>query len=141
MQIKKIPLGECEKIKQVFDKVLLDPFDKDIFLEKMGNKKHLILGAFDGDKIVGFKAGYERGEFYTWVGGVLEEYRRKGIASQLANEQEKWAKEQGFKKVWFKTYNNFKPMIIFALKRGFNIVRSEYNEKRKKIVIFLDKDL
>lgn len=83
----------------------------------------LILMAYDGDKIVGFKVGYERdGSFYSWMGGVLPTYRRRGIATQLARHQENWARKQGYPTVTFKTRNQHKNMLLFALRRGFNII-------------------
>ena len=33
---------------------------------------------------IGFKVGYERdGYFYSWMGGVLSDYRKKGVAQNL----------------------------------------------------------
>jgi len=61
-------------------------------------------------------------QFYSWMGGVRLEYRRKGIATALAEEQERWAKEAGFRAVFFKTRNRFPGMIQFGIKRGFKVV-------------------
>jgi GNAT superfamily N-acetyltransferase len=65
------------------------------------------------------------GNFYFWPGGVLPEYRRLGIASTLAQEQEDWAKQQGYSPVFFKTRNRRKAMLIFALKNGFDMAGFE----------------
>jgi ribosomal protein S18 acetylase RimI-like enzyme len=140
MKIKELPLGECEKLKEIEDK-LLEPFSKELYLKNLGNKRHLILVAEEDGQIIGYKTGYEKGEFYSWTGGVLPEHRRKGIASQLADAQEKWAKKQGFKTVWFKTDNRYKPMMIFALKRGFDIVKTAWSEQRRLMQIILEKKL
>lgn len=84
---------------------------------------HIILVAFDGTRAVGFKVGYERnGQFYSWMGGVLPSYRRRNIARHLAEAQEEWARKQGYKSVTFKTRNQHKNMLLFALRRGFNII-------------------
>ena len=91
--------------------------------KRLNGVPHLILVAFDGDQPVGFKVGYQRERgFYSWMGCVLPTYRRRNIALRLAEEQEKWAREQGYKSVTFKTRNQHKNMLIFALKRGFNVV-------------------
>ena len=55
------------------------------------------------------------------MGGVVPEFRKSGVAEQLAVYQEKWARERGFKDIFFKTRNRFPAMICFGLKRGFKI--------------------
>jgi len=90
---------------------------------RLNKVPHLVLVAFDGDHPVGFKVGYERDDtFYSWMGAVLPSYRRRNIALKLAQAQEKWARDQGYKSVTFKTRNQHKNMLVFALKRGFNII-------------------
>ena len=84
---------------------------------------HLILVAYSDDKPVGFKVGYEReGEFYSWLGGVQPSYRRRNIALKLAQMQEDWARQQGYKTVTFKTRNAHTNMLLFALRQGFHII-------------------
>ena len=56
------------------------------------------------------------------MGGVRPEFRRNAIAMALAEEQERWAKAQGFTTVFFKTRNRFPGMIQFGIQRGFKIV-------------------
>ena len=88
----------------------------------------MILVAEKDQQVVGFKVGYDRyrdGSFYSWIGGVLPENRKDGIATQLANEQEKWVSEQGFSSIMLKTRNRFRAMLIFALKNGFLIENIE----------------
>ena len=91
--------------------------------KRLGHVPHLILVAYDGDRPVAFKVGYERdGYFYSWMGAVLPSYRRRSIALRLAEKQEEWARQQGYKSVTFKTRNQHKNMLLFALKRGFNVI-------------------
>jgi GNAT superfamily N-acetyltransferase len=109
-----------------------------------GATKHLLLVAYEGDKPVGFKAGYERdadGSFYSWMGGVAVTHRRYGIAGQLAEVMERWAKEQGYLAIRFKTRNSHKPMLLFALKNGFDILAVEPREEVAEHRIVLEKKL
>ncbi len=85
---------------------------------------HLILTAYIKGRPAGFKIGYDRfndGSFYSWIGGVLPEFRRNGAAGALAEHQEMWAKEQGYRSIKLKTRNKHKAMVAFSLKRGFVI--------------------
>lgn len=101
----------------------IDPPSKEEYKRRLKDVPHLILVAFDQDRPVGFKVGYERnGAFYSWMGGVLPSYRRRSIARRLAEKQEAWALGNGYKSVTFKTRNQHKNMLLFALRRGFNII-------------------
>lgn len=112
------------------------------YRKRFGNTPHLILAAYDGDKPAGFKAGYERdGYFYSWMGGVLPAYRKKGIAQALADAQENWAREQGYNSITFKTRNVHKAMLIFALGNGFDIIAVEEREEAAANRIWLRKVL
>ena len=78
----------------------------------------LILTAENDEEPVGFKVGYDRfkdGSFYSWMGGVLPEFRQNGIANALADYQENWAKENGFGSIKLKTRNKHKAMIQLSL--------------------------
>jgi len=105
---------------------LRNPYPANEYQQRFAGIPHLILCAYVGEKAVGFKAGYEReGYFYSWMGGVLPAYRRLGVAQQLAEAQQSWAKSQGYDSITFKTRNVHKGMLIFALKNGFNIIDVE----------------
>ncbi|MFN7119743.1 MAG: GNAT family N-acetyltransferase [Saprospiraceae bacterium] len=101
---------------------------------------HLILVAYVAEHPVGFKVGYERdGNFYSWMGGVLPDYRRLGIAQALADAQEHWVKEQGYPHITFKTRNSHKGMLLFALKNDFDIIAIEERDSIRDYRILLRK--
>lgn len=88
------------------------------------NTGSLVLLAYHNGKPVGFKAGYARGpegHFYSWMGGILPQFRRQGLALELARKQEEWAGSQGYTLIWFKTSNRNRAMISFAINHGFQI--------------------
>lgn len=104
----------------------------------------LILTAEMDDRPVGFKIGYDRfqnGSFYSWMGGVLPEYRKKGIAEQLADHQEKWAKENGYTSIKLKTRKKHDAMLEFSLKRGFVIKEEISKIPESESRIWLEKKL
>ena len=123
----KIRQGTIKEVIELSKKVteFFQPFSEKTYQDRLTDTIHLILIAEVDGEPVGFKVGYQGGSaevFYSWMGGVLNSYRRMGIATQLADEQEKWAKNHGYLKVNFKTRNRFSKMIHFGLNRGFNIV-------------------
>ncbi|MEO9967680.1 MAG: GNAT family N-acetyltransferase [Reichenbachiella sp.] len=102
-----------------------NPHDEQIYQERLSGKTHLIIIAESQELPVGFKVGYDKfgdSSFYTWMGGVLPEYRSQGIAKSLASYQEKFAKEEGFDSVILKTRNRHKNMLRFAISSGFEII-------------------
>lgn len=111
--------------------------------KRLSNTPHLILIAIVDNNPVGFKVGYalDNTTFYSWMGGVLPTYRTQHIAQKLTEYQEAWAKEQGIKKIRFKTRNYLKPMLIFALKNGFHITEVERHKGMAEHRIILEKEL
>ncbi len=101
----------------------IDPPPASVYTERFEGVPHCIFIALWEGSAAGFKVGYERdGLFYSWLGGVLPAYRRRGIASALADHQEAWARANGYSTITFKTRNQHKNMLIFALQNGFDIV-------------------
>lgn len=117
-------------------------YDEADFVNRLSGVQNLILIAVAKNCTVGFKVGYKRdddGSFYSWMGGVLPEFRRLRIAKKLADAQEEWAKKQGYTAITFKTRNYLKPMLTFALKNGFNIIDVIAKEKITNHRIILKK--
>lgn len=140
----KIKKGTIETVVQLSRQIaeFTNPHDAGEYEKRLANTPHLILVAYDQNLPVGFKVGYEReGGFYSWMGGVLPEYRENGIAQKLADEQEAWAKQQGYPHVTFKTRNRHRSMLLFAIKNGFQIIgfekRQDIAENRLLLCKFL----
>ena len=103
------------------------PYSEDVYLNRLLSKKHLILVAKHQAKPIGFKIGYELNAktFYSWMGGVLPNFRKQGIAKSLAQRQETWAVANGYSHIRMKTRNYLKPMLHFALANHFYITGVE----------------
>ena len=115
-EIKKGTIETAVRLSQQIAE-FSEPYGIEAYESRLKNVNHLILTAFDESLPIGFKVGYERdGYFYSWMGGVLPNYRGKGIAQQLADEQEAWAKQQNYPHITFKTRNRHRAMLLFALK-------------------------
>ncbi|MEM8528456.1 MAG: GNAT family N-acetyltransferase [Bacteroidota bacterium] len=120
-----------------------NPYETEIYEEKLKNVSHLILMAYEDDLPIGFKVGYEReeGSFYSWMGAVLPSHRRKGVAQRLADVQEDWARAKGYPSITFKTRNYLKAMLTFGINNGFNIFKIEEHETIEEYRIWLRKEL
>lgn len=80
--------------------------------------------AFDGERLIGCKLGYERGpdQFYSWLGGVDAAYRGRGIAGELMQQQHDWCRRVGYRSVRTQTYNQWRSMLILNLRHGFAVI-------------------
>jgi ribosomal protein S18 acetylase RimI-like enzyme len=107
--------------------------------KKMGNKPKLLVAvAIYQDQVIGYKIGYELEEtkFYSWLGGVGEEFRGKGIASRLMEIQHEYIKGCGYRMVRTKSMNKWRDMLILNIKHGFDVLETYIDEKGKhKIVL------
>ena len=110
--------------------------------ERLDDKRNLILIAEFEGKPAGFKIGYEvEDSFYSWMGGVVPEFRRKKIAAGLADSQEEWCSKIGYKIIRLKTRNKHNKMLLFALSRKYQIVGFEEKDDAMESRILLEKIL
>ena len=112
--------------------------------QKRCAENHLLLIAFMDKKLVGFKVGYDRfkdGSFYSWLGGVLPQYRRQRVASMLANKQEGWARERGYTSIHLKTWKKHQAMLELCRYRGFTIIEEIPKNPETESRIWLKKQL
>lgn len=131
-----------QQLLRVYDQLFEDA-KLDFFVERIHSKQDLIINlCYHNSELIGFKLGYQYNEntLYSWVGGVLPGYRKKGIAQKLMELQHQAGKEKGYQKVRTKSMNRFKPMIILNLKNGFDIKQVYTNDSGQTKIIF-EKDL
>ena len=98
----------------------------------------ILLGAYDGEALVGFKYGYRRqkGAIHSWLGGVRESYRGQGIARRLMEQQETLARERGFASITVNTFQEKFPAMYHLLQTsGYApIATSEVTESGKVFI-------
>lgn len=80
-----------------------------------------VFSARCGSKLVGFKAGYAMSQtkYYSWLGGVHEEFRRQGIASELMRLQHEWLRVRGFQVIETSANQENAFMAELNLRQGF----------------------
>lgn len=104
-------------------------------LEKILHQDPLLVVAFDGHRPVGFKFGYvvkENLKFFSWLGGVDSEYRRRGIGQALLDFQEQYVKNLGIPILYFTSFDRFPAMIALGKKNMYVKVRTAEERGEKK---------
>lgn len=141
VQIRQASIGEVVDLSLKLDE-FVDPHKAPEYERRLLGVPHLILVAEWEGEPCGFKVGYERGRyFYSWMGGVLEGFRRRGIAKALSDRMEAWASNAGYELIRLKTRNGHKAMLVFALLNGYSIVGLEKMHEVASHRILLEKKL
>lgn len=109
----------------------------------LGRYNPLTLLARVDDRPVGFWIGFELkpGMFYHWLGGVLSDRRRQGVARQLQEAQQSWAKEHGYEYVRCECLNHQREFLHFAIALGFDLVGSRWDSTHADTMIVFEKNL
>ncbi|HSG90023.1 MAG TPA: GNAT family N-acetyltransferase [Pseudomonadales bacterium] len=105
-----------------------DRYGRQVYERRLTSPGALILIALADGEAIGFKAGYDRyrdGSWYSWMGGVVEPYRGRGIAQQLLLRQEQWVRDAGYGVLYVKTRNRHKRMIAFLAANDYDVLRVE----------------
>lgn len=141
--VKEVPIEEAVKVNATiteFD----EPYQKNYFEERYGDKEKLIIVAYLDEIPAGYIVGYNKdndSSFYCWMAGVNPQFRRKGILTALMNYQEKWAREKGYTKIKIKTRNNRREMLFYLVKSGFYFYQVDQQENIEDNRILLEKPI
>ncbi len=109
----------------------------------MGRYNVLTLLARLDERPVGFWIGFELkpGMFYHWLGGVLGDFRRAGVARQLHEAQLAWAKDHGYEYIRCECMNHQREFIHFAVATGFDIVGIRWDSTHADNLIVFEKTI
>ncbi|WP_163392400.1 GNAT family N-acetyltransferase [Enterovibrio norvegicus] len=99
---------------------------------RIGDKACLALVADDDGELVGVKLGYQLDDdcFYSWIGGVTKQGRRRGIAQGLLHAQERWVANHGYQTIRVKSRNCYAGMLCLLLNNHYHI---EHLEKKDEL--------
>ncbi len=121
-----VPAEVIADIEELHDRIFARPRRLGLAREMNTRPRQLLVlaRASANGSVLGFKLGYEHRvhTYYSWLGGVDPDHRRRGIARRLMARQHDWCVAQGYATVRTKTRNEFRPMLILNLMCGFQII-------------------
>ena len=142
--IRTCRADEVEILQLLNDEVFIDnaKYDTDLdltwakgekgkkyFMELLSNKQAFAIIAENESKSIGYLAASQkhidyRNSKYLEIEnmGVVPEYRSQGVGKMLMEECFKWAKEQGYKKVFVNTYIANEKALQFYKNNGFDVI-------------------
>ncbi len=124
--VEELPKSRMEIIAQM-NRVI---FDEDRIINTFARDDLLVLLATVDGKPAGFKVGYRENRFvfYSAKGGVLPEYRRRGIARFMLHDMMQRVAARDYERFAFDTFPNRHPgMAVLALNEGFQVTRADFN--------------
>jgi len=79
-------------------------------------------------RLIGCKMGYAHTQtrYYSWLGGVRVDFRRRGIATELMHRQHLWLQENGYQTVETGARQDNHEMAKLNLASGFAVVGIRY---------------
>src|SRR5262249_19061808 len=129
-------------IVQLYNQIFRPHRDEEHFQRRyLGRHNVVQMIARLGNQPVGFALGFELKPrvFFWWFLGVLPNFRRQGIASQLMEAVHSWAKQNDYDAVRFECHNQHRAMLHLALSQDYDIVGLRWDPDRGDNLILLQK--
>jgi len=133
LEVKVLGKNDIKNAVEI-SKIIFNPsskylrYHKTKVWEEIMNHGGILLGALEDGKLIGFAFGHPKEEntFHYWMGGVLEEYRNRGLGTKLLEILEQVVLEKGFVSITVNTFQEKYPVQFELLKKhGYEIYKTE----------------
>lgn len=134
-------LGE---IVPLFNQIFRPARDAEFFNRRyLGRHNVLQMVARIEERPVGFFLGFELKPrvFFAWFYGILTEFRRQGIASQLMEAVHEWAREHEYEAIRFECHNQHRSMLHLGIAQGYDILGIRWDPDRGANLVLFQKAL
>jgi GNAT superfamily N-acetyltransferase len=131
-------------IVKLYNQIFRPPRDEEHFQRRyLGRHNVVQMVARLGDRPVGFLLGFEQKPrvFFTWFYGILPQYRRQGIASQLMEAIHSWCKLNDYESIRIECYNQHRPMLHMAIHHEYDVIGIRWDSDRGDNLILFQKTL
>jgi GNAT superfamily N-acetyltransferase len=131
-------------IVELYNQVYRPARDVESFKRRFQGRHNILqMIARVGDRPVGFFLGFELKPttFFAWFYGVIPEYRRQGIASQLMEAVHEWAAQNDYNSVRLECHNSARPMLHLSIALGYDIAGIRWDPDRGDNLVIFEKTL
>lgn len=143
-KIDVLGLGDIPLVADLYNQVYKPKRDVEFFKRRfLGRHNPLILVATIDQRPVGFFLGFELKPtvFFEWLYGVLADFRRQGIASQLMEAGNAWAKQHEYSSSRLECHNQHRPMLHMAIRHQYDILGLRWDPDRQANLVIFEKEL
>src|SRR5690349_12027353 len=131
-------------IVELYNQIYRPAKDVDSFRRRFRGRYNVLrMIARIQDRPVGFFLGFELKPrvFFSWFYGVLPDFRRQGIASQLMEAVHSWARLNDYEAIRFECHNQHRPMLHLAIALEYDIVGIRWDPDRGANLVLYQKML
>jgi GNAT superfamily N-acetyltransferase len=131
-------------ITRLYNQIIRPPRDVESFQRRYRGRYNILqLVARMQDRPIGFFLGFELkpAVYFAWFYGVIPEFRRQGVASQLMEAVHSWAKQNDYESIRFECHNQHRPMLHLAIAMGYDIVGIRWDPDRGDNLVIFEKML
>lgn len=131
-------------IVDLYNQIFRPSRDEEFFRRRyLGRHNVLQMIARVEGRPVGFFLGFELKPrvFFAWFYGVLNDYRRQGIASQLMDAVHDWARSNDYEAIRFECHNQHRPMLQAGIAAGYDILGIRWDPDRGANLVLFQKAL
>ena len=131
-------------VVKLYNQIFRPQRDVDSFTRRYRGRHNVLqMVAHVHDRAVGFTLGFELkpGIFFSWFYGVVPDYRRQGIASQLMEAVHGWARLNDYESIRFECHNQHRPMLHLGIAQEYDIVGIRWDPDRGANLLLFQKAL
>jgi GNAT superfamily N-acetyltransferase len=142
--IEMVGPEELPVLVQLYNQIFRPPRDLDSFKRRYRGRYNILqLVASVKNRPVGFFLGFELkpAVFFAWFYGVIPEFRRQGIASQMMEAVHEWARQNEYESIRFECHNQHRPMLHLAIALQYDIVGIRWDPDRGDNLVIFEKVL
>jgi GNAT superfamily N-acetyltransferase len=135
---------DLPEIVQLYNQIFRPPRDLESFHRRFRGRYNVLqLVARIKDRPVGFFMGFELKPttFFAWFYGVLADFRRAGIATQLMEAVHAWAREQEYESVRLECHNSARAMLHLAIELDYIVAGIRWDPDRGDNLVIFEKTL
>lgn len=138
--VERVGLERFADVRALNDRI----FGDERVIQRLDRPHLTLLLVSVADQPVAFKIGYGESPatFYSAKGGVLEEYRRMGLARTMLHRMMDESRALGYRRFAYDTFPNRHPgMIVMGLAEGFSVTAAGYNAAYRDFRVRLERPL
>lgn len=139
-KIEMLGVNDLDTVAQLYNQVFKPAHDAAFFARRfLGRHNPLIMVAVIDGRPVGFALGFELKPtvFFAWLYGVLPDFRRAGVASQMVEAMQEWARHHEYDSIRMECHNQHRPMLHLMISQGYDIVGIRWDpDHGENLVIF-----
>ena len=135
---------ELPAIVTLYNQIFRPARDIESFRRRyLGRYNILQMIAHVKEKPIGFFLGFELkpSTFFAWFYGVLPDFRRQGIASQLMDAAHSWAHQHEYESIRVECHNSHRPLLHLSIALGYDIIGIRWDPDRGDNLVIFEKSL